>query len=782
MGNTLEKLTFTVLLLDKLSGPSKGVCKSMRQVQEMGQGAFQSLSQSEASIAATGRALHVFTGPAREFNRALGEVASLGVAQDELEKLGAAGKRYAKQFGGNAVEIVRSGYDIQSAIPGLAKGALAEFTYQGALLAKATQAIASDITAFQRQMYNIFKDDARRIGEAEWIENLTGKTAKAVEMFMTSGPKMKQAFANLGSVGKLLGISMDEQIAVLGTLQSAGMSDVNAGTSYKAMLTQMANASEILSLKFKGTDGSLLPMNEIIGKIQGKIEKLDKDKQVTRLTKAFGQDGAKAVMNMMGKTDELKKSIDEIARTQGAAYALTMAESLSDPLDRFNGSLNVIKTTIGQTLLPAVNLVLSLMGRGLAALQWLLDTLPPLRWLLGTVVLAVTGLRLAWRAFIALSGLRTMLQAVTGELRIMWLWCLKSAHAHGTMTAAQKLNAVVSMFWAKAVSGVKWSIRSCALVTRGLTSALTWQNTVMLAQKAGTLIYSGALWIMNGGLIAATVAAWSFTVALLACPVTWIVLAVVALAGALAALVIYWDKVCAFCKKYADYLLMMLGPIGWVIAAFRNWDKITGILGKVWEWFKKTCPNIAGLLEKLFQVAKVLFSFGMGMYKKFFGGIWDGVKSAFGAIGDFFGGIWDGITESGAGFLDWLTQKLTPAIAFFRTLFAGVGAAASAVWAGIRSSLGNIDGWIGKMLSAVSKIPGLGFLEPDQAVAPQIKTDTSVISDVTSVRRQSKDVPAGGIRNQTTNSTVNYGGVTINTTAPVGPGMLEDMYALNGGI
>ena len=172
----------------------------------------------------------------------------------------------------------------------------------------------------------------------------------------------------------------------------------------------------------------------------------------------------------------------------------------------------------------------------------------------------------------------------------------------------------------------------------------------------------------------------------------------------------------------------------------------------------------------------------MGMYKKFFGGIWDGVKSAFGAIGDFFGGIWDGITESGAGFLDWLTQKLTPAIAFFRTLFAGVGAAASAVWAGIRSSLGNIDGWIGKMLSAVSKIPGLGFLEPDQAVAPQIKTDTSVISDVTSVRRQSKDVPAGGIRNQTTNSTVNYGGVTINTTAPVGPGMLEDMYALNGGI
>ena len=87
MGNTLEKLTFTVLLLDKLSGLSKGVCKSMRQVQEMGQGAFQSLSQSEASIAATGRALHVFTGPAREFNRALGEVASLGVAQEDRKSV-----------------------------------------------------------------------------------------------------------------------------------------------------------------------------------------------------------------------------------------------------------------------------------------------------------------------------------------------------------------------------------------------------------------------------------------------------------------------------------------------------------------------------------------------------------------------------------------------------------------------------------------------------------------------------------------------------------------------
>lgn len=183
MSSAVEKLTFSVLLLDKLSQPSKGVCKSMQNMQEMSRAGWQSIGKGAAVVTAAALTLNSLTASGREFNRALGEVESLGVAQYELAKLGAAGKKYTMQFGGNAAEIVRSGYDIQSAIPGLAKGALAEFTYQGALLAKAGKSNAATITSYTGTMYNIFEKDAKRIGQAKWVEQLTGKTAQAIKVF-----------------------------------------------------------------------------------------------------------------------------------------------------------------------------------------------------------------------------------------------------------------------------------------------------------------------------------------------------------------------------------------------------------------------------------------------------------------------------------------------------------------------------------------------------------------------------------------------------------------------
>lgn len=874
MAGALEQLFFTITLLDKVSGPSKGVCESFRAMQQQGKDAFQLMGKGALGLTTAAVGLNAFTGPARDFSKALGEVASLDTPAAELGKLGLASKKFAMEFGGDAVEIVRSAYDIQSAIPGLTDGALAAFTTQGALLAKATKSTAATITKYQGTMYNIFEEQANKIGQAKWVEQLAGKTAHAVKIFKTTGDDMSAAFTNLGAIGQKAGVSLEEQLAVLGTLQGS-MGGANAGTAYKAFLNTVGKAQLTTktgeTLKFTDESGKLLPMVKILEKIRaavgpGQLKLADQ----TKLMQAFGDEGGKAVLNLLDKTEGLKGSIGDLQKIQDSSGAVKMAKSMVDPYDQFLATMKVLRITLGQGVLPVVNLVLGVISKVMAAVIWFVDTIPGLKYVIGAVVIAVSALTMALSGFYLVIGGKRLLTAFWNELRIVYAWCLRNSAATHSMTFAQRLNAIGQMFWTKATggsiiasklaagaqwlyttslkSGVFWQkmgavwsttlaictgrqtiqtalataatgglsmaqlgliVKEKALVlwtgltkaaTIGLNIAMAALKLVMLAgvvpaaiaagaglgiYKIGCIAAAGISWLLTTGVIAAAGAVWAFTVALLACPVTWIVLAIVALAGGLVALIYYWDEVCAFCQKYADYLLMLLGPIGWVIAAFRNWDKISEVLQNVWGWFKKTFPNIAGLIEKLVTIAVNNVKFAIGFWKDIFTGAYDWIVGKFSAIGDFFAGVWDSITAAGTGFYEWLGGKLLPLVQFFSDAFAGAGNIAASIWGGIQSALGNVDGWIGSILRGLSKIPGLGILSPDvdangnsAAVAqPASPASEPVISDV--VKTRDYDVPAGGVRNSTVNNNRNY---SVEVYAPNGlsPAQLEEYLILQG--
>ena len=298
MSSSLEKLYFQLSLIDRITDPAKKACSSMIKINKTWGLCLQDFAIGKTILTGTVSALHDLSAPAREFSKALGEVASLGAAEEELEALGRAAKDFATEFGGDAAAIVRSAYDIQSAIPGLGKGALAAFTTQGALLAKATKADAATITAYQGTMYSIFKREAETIGQAKWVDKLTGKTAKAVQIFKTTGEAMSAAFTNLGSTARLSGVGIDEQMAVLGTLQ-ATMGGENAGTAYKAMLVNIHKAGKTLGLNFTDAEGRMLPIVEILEKIKEKTG--DGTWSVTNIVKRIwdGPDNSdlKAVVN-----------------------------------------------------------------------------------------------------------------------------------------------------------------------------------------------------------------------------------------------------------------------------------------------------------------------------------------------------------------------------------------------------------------------------------------------------------------------------------------------------
>lgn len=105
------------------------------------------------------------------------------------------------------------------------------------------------------------------------------------------------------------------------------------------------------------------------------------------------------------------------------------------------------------------------------------------------------------------------------------------------------------------------------------------------------------LGIVKAAWIGATTAVWSFTTALLANPITWIVVGIVALGYAIYKVIKHWNflkKVFTATaevmkeklNKVPDWLLMIIPGIGQVLLAFKHWDKIKNITSKVFSSVK----------------------------------------------------------------------------------------------------------------------------------------------------------------------------------------------------
>ncbi|MBL5901731.1 phage tail tape measure protein, partial [Lelliottia amnigena] len=316
------------------------------------QQAFRRIGVGSVALWGVGQAMSGMLEPAREMHRALGTVKSLGVDSASLGMLRDESLKFSMQYGESAADFVKSSYDIQSAISGLSGKELMSFTKASNVLAKATQSDAATITNYVGTMYGIFQNQADAMGKGAWIDTLAGKTAYAVNLFKTTGTEMSGAFSALGANAQAFGIDLNEQLAVLGKLQTT-MTGSEAGTKYKAFLAGVGGAQKALGLKFTDSQGKMLGVVPILEKIRGKFGDLSKVADSDTLKKAFGSDEAVSMIKLMiGNIDGLKTSISNIGNVDGIQQALTMAEAMTDPFDRLTHYFEAIKIVIGSTLLP----------------------------------------------------------------------------------------------------------------------------------------------------------------------------------------------------------------------------------------------------------------------------------------------------------------------------------------------------------------------------------------------------------------------------------------------
>ncbi|PKG57740.1 phage tail tape measure protein [Shewanella sp. GutDb-MelDb] len=415
-----KPLMFTVGLVDQITKPIAKITQQFSGLAANYQAGTMQMATGIGGIAASGYALQNALMPAIEMDRALGEVKSLGVRQSALKQLTDTSYEYALKYGKSATDFISSSYDIQSAIEGLSDSDLSQFTLASNVLASATKADAATITSYMGTMYGIFKNDANAMGKGDWVNQVTGMTATAVQAFKTTGAEMSSAFTAIGAEAQSAGVGMHEQMAILGTLQ-ATMSGSESGTKYKAFLAGVGKAQKGLNLQFTDAQGAMLPMVDILNKIKGKYGETLDVAEGDALAKAFGsQEAVATVKLLMGNIDGLAGSINKLGDVKGMGQAEVMAAAMTDQSERLAQSWYVIRAAFGSAVLPAFNQFVGWIADMGKQVLWFTQTFPNLTRVLGYGAIALLGLVAAGGAFTVMMGVGKMAMTTYGVAAMAW--------------------------------------------------------------------------------------------------------------------------------------------------------------------------------------------------------------------------------------------------------------------------------------------------------------------------------------------------------------------------
>lgn len=639
-----QPLMFTVGMIDQITKPIAKVSNSLNGLTNDYQRGTMKMASGVAGIAASGYALQNALMPAIEMDRALGEVKSLGVRESALKQLTDTSYEFALKYGKSSTEFVKSSYDIQSAIAGLNDNDLSAFTMSSNVLAAATKADAGTITNYMGTMYGIFKNQANDMGKSQWVEQLTGMTATAVQAFKTTGAEMSSAFTSIGAEATSAGIGMNEQMAILGTLQ-ATMSGSEAGTKYKSFLAGVGKAQDALNLSFTDSQGAMLPMVDILNQIKGKYGETIDVAEGDELKKAFGSSEAVGTIKLlMNDINGLGKSINDLGDVTGMQQAEKMAMSMTDQSERLSQSWYVIRAALGTAILPAFNdFVGKIADMGKSVINFT-EEFPELTKWLGYAFVGVLGL-------VAAGGLMSVVMGASTMAMTTWNAAVGIATAVGSgytaVLAAIRTGlswltfttiSYYSKLWIKnkalAVSQVATNLYNNA-VTRA-TLALSRFNTI--ATFTGG--YLPALRVVMLGAAAST---WTFAASLAAAvlPITLIVAAVGLLALAVYK---YWKPIKAFFGGFWDGLSEGFAPIG---DAFSQLFDSFSFMGNMFSWMGEqvgfSAEELAGFAEagKSFgSIVGGIFSFLMKPIQWFIqllSGVISIVKETIGFFGELFG-------------------------------------------------------------------------------------------------------------------------------------------------
>ena len=598
------RLSVIVNMIDNLSRPIVTVRKEIdTTVSSLDKLQTKALNMAKQGSVMTGLGstiTNAMMGPVNATNetkKAIGELSSLGL--EDLALLENAAIQFSDKWAGTTKsKFITAAYDIKSGVASLSDEGVAKYTEFAGITATATKSTIAEMTSLFATGYGIYKDYYSNLSDIEFGEMFSAGIADSVRAFKTSGSGMAQSIQALGAAATNANVPFEEQLSILGMLQ-ATMSGSEAGTKYSAFLRSAAKAGEELKLPFTDANNNLRSMPEILGILRSEFgDTLDAAEKM-KISRAFGTEEAIKLIDLLyGKTGDLQDNILLLYGSMGQGIGLTteMANKINatDPskMDVIRQKIHNVTETLGNGLSPAV---MDLMNSGEKVISKVATWAENNQQLAGTVMKMI----LFFGILVSVGGFLAISFGSLGFLGTKIISILKLIIGSGKNLKSG--FETLQLIFLYAGDGLK-KFGSFGLKAFGAVKSLG----LGIFNFGKQAIFAGIKAIP--GLVSSV---WSFTAALFANPVTWIVIGVIALIAALYLLHKNWDKVTQFLNGVWSGAVTKVTET-WINITTSITDSITNFLPKVKESGAKIFTTLTDGIRSVINKPADLVKEGLG--------------------------------------------------------------------------------------------------------------------------------------------------------------------------
>lgn len=659
---SVYRLSVVMQMIDNLSQPMKSISgkvdASLSSLDRLSQG-FGSITQTGAAMVGVGSQITegvlMPIGATFETKRAIGELASLGVK--DLAALENAATQFSEKWAGTTKsDFITAAYDIKSGIASLTDEGVAQYTELSGITATATKSTIAEMTDLFATGYGIYKGFYSDLSDMEFGEMFSAGISESVKNFKTTGSGMAEAIKTLGASATTAQVPLEEQLSILGMLQ-ATMSGSEAGTKYKAFLKSAAKGGEELGLDFMDANNQLLSMPAILEQLRGKFGETMDAAEKMQLQKAFGDEEAVALIDQLySKTGDLQNNILGLYSSMAAGTSATakMADAINDTdpskFEILKQKVHNVAEEVGNTLNPVLGQYMDKAGNVIEkAGSWVSSHQELVR------ILMSVGLTLG--ILLLVCGTAT---SVIGSVGM--IFSRTAALATGLGKALLLLPDRMDTLYIKALYAKDGIVKmGSSVLTLGKTLAMSGISALKgfgasLAAMARQAMAAAATALP--GLISGV---WAFTAALLANPITWVVIGIVAL---IAAIILLWNK----CEWFRNGVMAIFNGIKSGLSAVFNvaksvFDGVKNAAGNALEAARSTVS------EKLNHMKQAYHEHGGGI-RGIAAAAVEGVKGYYTAgftfIDNLTGGKLTAIKEKFTAGIQSIKEKITGAIGWFR--------------------------------------------------------------------------------------------------------------------